>query len=66
MGFSLYFVVSSIDGWFGCVNSPFARILQKRGRYEKKRDCGSFNVTSSLQYFWKSEGDGKRREEERK
>ena len=45
-------------------------ILQKRGRYEKKekkeRDYGSFNVASSLQYFWKIEGDGKRREEERK
>ena len=26
MGFSLYFVVSSIDGWFGCMNSPFAGI----------------------------------------
>ena len=35
MGFSLYFVVSSIDGWFGCVNSPFARILQKI--WKKKR-----------------------------
>ena len=43
-------------------------ILQKRGRYEKKkkRDYDSFNIASSLQYFWKIEGDGKRREEERK
>ena len=33
---------------------------------KKKRVCGSFNVASSLQCFWKSEGNAKRREEERK
>ena len=44
----------------------FQRILQKRGRYEEKRGWGSFNVVSSLQCFWKSEGDAKRREGEKK
>ena len=33
---------------------------------KKNKDCGSFNIASSLQRLWKSEGDGKRREEERK
>ena len=33
---------------------------------KKKIDFGSFNVNSSLQCFWKNEGDGKMREEERK
>ena len=33
---------------------------------KKKKDYGSFNVASGLQCFWKSEGDGKRREEGRK
>ena len=77
MGFLVYFVVSSIDGWFGCVNIPFAGFLckicnsfrwfcRREEDMKKKRDYGSFNIASSLQYFWKIEGDGKRREEERK
>ena len=44
----------------------FQRIFQKRGRYEEKRGWGSSNVVSSLQCFWKSEGDAKRIEGEKK
>ena len=44
----------------------FQRILQKIGRYKEKRGCGSFNGVSSLQCFRKSDGDGKRREGEKK
>ena len=53
--------------WYNFITfAGFQRIFQKRGRYEEKRGWGSFNVVSSLQCFWKSEGDVKRREGEKK